>query len=74
MTILARHENRIFRPLENVSIEEGTVVGVHVPADSGLPRRSRSMKDFSFYGIWADREDITDGLSYVDGLRDTLRG
>jgi hypothetical protein len=27
-----------------------------------------------FVGMWADRDDITDGVSYVNKLRDHPRG
>jgi hypothetical protein len=73
MTIPARFENGIFRPLEEVNIREGTVVEVHVPAVSASPAGRRSIKDLSFYGLWADRDDITDGVSYVNDLRDNPR-
>lgn len=73
MTIPARYENGIFRPLENVAMKEGTIVEVHVPAGSESPRGRRSIKDLPFYGLWADRDDITDGVSYVNSLRDNPR-
>jgi len=46
MTIHAKYENGVFRPLEDVAIKEGTVVQVHVPVEgqSGGPLRTlRSM-------------------------------
>ena len=74
MTIRARYEQGIFRPLEDVTIKEGTIVEVHVPAEVQPARKRRSIKDLPFYGMWADRDDITDGVSYVDKLRDNPRG
>jgi hypothetical protein len=74
MTIPARYENGIFRPLEEVAIKEGRVVEVHVPAESTAPGRRPSVKDLPFFGLWADRDDITDGVSYVNDLRDNPRG
>jgi hypothetical protein len=73
MTIPAKYENGVFRPLEAVAIKEGTVVEVHVPAGSEATYRRRSIKDLPFYGLWADRNDITDGVSYVNDLRDNPR-
>jgi hypothetical protein len=73
MTIRAKYENGVFRPLGAVAIEEGTVVEVHVPAKGEPTRRRPSIKDLPFYGMWADRADITDGVSYVNALRDSLR-
>jgi hypothetical protein len=32
MTITARYEDGVFKPLENVTINEGTIVEVHVPS------------------------------------------
>lgn len=69
MTIPAKYEHGVFRPLEDVAIREGTVVEVNVSTDSESPRRLPSIKDLPFYGMWADRDDITDGVSYVNTLR-----
>jgi hypothetical protein len=74
MTIPARYENGVFRPPGDVQIEEGTVVEVYVPAEPKPAQRPQSIKDLPFYGMWADRDDITDGLSYVNNLRDNPRG
>jgi predicted DNA-binding antitoxin AbrB/MazE fold protein len=74
MTIPAKYENGVFRPLEQVEIKEGTVVEVHVPPESEPVRKRRSIKDLPFYGMWADRDDITDGVSYVNALRNNPRG
>jgi len=57
-----------------VAIEEGTVVQVYVPADREPGSKRRSIKDLPFYGMWADRDDIVDGVSYVDTLRNNPRG
>jgi len=74
MTIPAKYEHGVFRPLQSVTIQEGTIVEVHLPAEGDPARKRRSIKDLPFYGIWADRDDITDGVSYVDNLRDNPRG
>lgn len=73
MTIPARFEHGVFRPLKEVAIKEGTVVEVQVPVQDEPTRRRRSIKDLAFYGLWADRDDITDGVRYVNGLRDNPR-
>jgi len=36
--------------------------------------RPKSIRDLGFTGMWADRDDIPDGLSYVNRLRDNPRG
>jgi hypothetical protein len=74
MTIPAKYENGVFRPLEKMTIKEGTVVEVHVPAGNEPIGRRRSVKDLPFYGMWADRDDITDGVSYVSTLRNNPCG
>ena len=74
MTIPAKYENGVFRPLEDVTIEEGTVVQVQLPAESGPVSKRRSIKNLPFYGMWADRDDLIDGLTYVDTLRNNPRG
>jgi predicted DNA-binding antitoxin AbrB/MazE fold protein len=74
MTIPARFENGVFRPLGDVQIPEGTVVDVVVPTKQGSPGKRRSIKDLPFYGRWKDRTDIGDGVEYVNSLRDNPRG
>ena len=70
MTISAKYEHGVSRPLEDVTILEGTIVEVRVPGPAEGVRTRRSIKDLPFYGMWADRDDIIDGVSYVDKLRD----
>jgi len=74
MTIAAKYENGVFKPLEDVKVKEGTVVEVYLPSEQEPAGRRRSIKDLPFYGMWADRTDIEDGVSYVDRLRDKPRG
>jgi predicted DNA-binding antitoxin AbrB/MazE fold protein len=74
MTIPARYENGVFRPLEIVRMKEGTVVEVLVPAEQEPSGKRRSVKDLPFYGMWKDRTDIGDGVDYVNKLRDNPRG
>ena len=74
MTISAKYENGLFRPLENVQMNEGTVVQVLIPAEQEPTGRRRSIKDLPFYGMWKDRTDIVDSIDYVNRLRDTPRG
>ena len=74
MTIPAKYENGVFRPLGDVRIKEGTVVAVLIPAEQQPIGERRSIKDLPFYGMWKDRTDIGDGVEYVDDLRDNPRG
>src|ERR1019366_8999071 len=53
MTIAAKYEDGVFKPLEQVKIEEGTLVEVRVPSYADRLRgKPRSLKDFAFYGMW----------------------
>ena len=72
MTIPAKYENGVFKPLGDVNINEGTLVEVYVP--QGERSRPRSIRELGFAGMWAHRDDITDGVSYVNRLRDNPRG
>ena len=74
MTIPAKYENGVFKPLEAVQIAEGTVVEVVVPAEKIVAGKRRSIKDLPFYGMWKDRIDIADGVEYVNKLRENPRG
>ena len=74
MTIPAKYENGVFRPLGDVQIKEGTVFAVLIPTESHPTGKRRSIKDLPFYGMWKDRTDIGDGVEYVNNLRDNPRG
>lgn len=67
MTISAKYENGVFKPLEDVTLTEGTRVMVHVPAER--PERPKSVREFAAFGMWADRDDIPDGVIYEDRIR-----
>jgi predicted DNA-binding antitoxin AbrB/MazE fold protein len=71
MTIPAKYENGVFKPLQKVKIEEGTVVEVYVP--QGQKTKPRSIRDLGFAGMWEYRDDIADGVTYVNRLRDNPR-
>jgi hypothetical protein len=72
MTVPAKYENGVFKPLKVVEIKEGTVVDVYVPQEKHVT--PPSIRDLEFAGLWAYRDDITDGVSYVNHLRDNPRG
>jgi hypothetical protein len=51
MTIQARYEDVVFKPLEDVAIKDGTIVEVHLPPEA--PAKTRpSIGDSPFAGIW----------------------
>ena len=63
------HGTGVFKPLEDVKLANGTRVEVHVPAEE--PRRQpKSVRELAAFGMWADREDIPDGVTYVNRLRE----
>ncbi len=68
MTIPVKYKNGIFKPLADVNLTEGTRVEVHVPVEA-LPKRPKSVRDLPIFGMWADRDDIPDGVIYVNRLR-----
>ena len=72
MMVSEKYEGGVFKPLQKITIEEGTVVEVYLPAAGTA--KPRSIRDLGFVGMWADRDDIGDGVSYVNRLRDDPRG
>ena len=73
MSIRAIYKDGVFKPLEDVPVEEGTEVDVYPrPAErkQDKPKRPwKSVMDSSAFGIWKDREDIGDGVGYVNRIR-----
>ena len=70
MTIKAKYEKGVFKPLGEVRLKDGTIVGVRTPAGK---KKRRSVREFSFAGMWKNRKDILDGLDYVNRLRENPR-
>ena len=70
MVIRAKYEGGVFKPLDEVRLKEGTVLEIYVPRNY---EKRASLKRLSFVGMWKDRRDIPNGLSYVDRLRDNPR-
>jgi predicted DNA-binding antitoxin AbrB/MazE fold protein len=75
MTITAKYEDGVFKPLEEVFIDDGTIVEVRVPSyGDRLTTKSRSVRDFAFCGMWKDRTDMGDSVEYIRNLRRDIRG
>jgi predicted DNA-binding antitoxin AbrB/MazE fold protein len=72
MVIEAKYENGVFRPLGKVRLKEGTLVEIHVDREE-TQRSAQSIRELGFAGMWANRADIKDGVSYVNTLRDSPR-
>jgi len=68
-TIAAKYEDGVFKPLEEVKLTEGTRVEVHV-AEQPAPKPRKSVRDLPIFGMWPDRDDIPDGVTYVNRLRE----
>lgn len=68
MVIEAKYENGVFKPLGKIKVKEGTVVEIHVNRGQAASK-ALSIRELGFAGMWADRADLTDGVSYVNGLR-----
>jgi predicted DNA-binding antitoxin AbrB/MazE fold protein len=73
MTINAKYEKGVLKPLSDPGIEDGMVVEVSIRAKFAAQGKRGSVKDLSFYGIWENRTDMADSVSYVNGLRDHPR-
>ena len=57
MTIRAKYDDGVFKPLDDVKLAEGTLVKISVPVEA--PReRPKSVRDWPAFGMWADRDDI----------------
>ena len=73
MIIEAKFEDGVFKPIGEVKLEEGTMVEIRVNGE-GTQRPRQSIRELGFAGMWADRSDIRDGVTYVNTLRDMSRG
>lgn len=51
MTIPAKYENGVFRPLEAIQIEEGTVVEVLLPPEPGSTEQRGSIASLPFRAV-----------------------
>jgi predicted DNA-binding antitoxin AbrB/MazE fold protein len=72
MVIKAIYENGVFKPLEKVPLEEWTEVEVYPRAEQGKnsgKAKSKSVKDYEAFGMWADRDDMGRGVEYVNRIR-----
>jgi predicted DNA-binding antitoxin AbrB/MazE fold protein len=68
MVIEAKYENGVFKPLGKVKLKEGTMVEIHINGEQ-TARKNLSIRELGFAGMWSDRADIKDGVSYVNSLR-----
>ena len=74
MVIKARYKNGVFEPLEDVPVKEGTLAEVYLPGEKPEEKKkSKSVRELGFCGMWQDRDDIGDGVEYVNRIRKYLR-
>jgi len=74
MTIPAKYENGVFRPLGDVQIKEGTVVAVLIPAEPQPTGKRRSIKGSSVLRHVEGPHRYRDSVEYLNKLRDNPRG
>jgi predicted DNA-binding antitoxin AbrB/MazE fold protein len=72
MIVFAKYENGFFRPLVDVSLPEGTIVEVRLPAEAAAAS-NESIETSPFAGMWKDRDDLGDSVDYINRLRRSLR-
>jgi len=72
-TIRVRYEDGVFRPLQRVrSVKEGAIGEVRLK-EMQTPEKRVSVRSSEFFGLWKDRENVGDGLSYIRKLRSQTR-
>lgn len=65
--IAVKYENGIFIPIEPIQgLAEGGLGKVYI---SEAFETAEAIKSSQFFGLWKDREEIEDGMSYVRNLR-----
>jgi len=74
-SIRVKYEDGVFKPLKKPEmLKEGAIGEVHVDDAHVAPTGNRpSVKSSEFFGLWKNRKDIGDGLSYVRELRSKSR-
>jgi len=69
MAIPAKYEDGVFKPLEDVNLTEGATAEVHVCDAAERPPLPKSLRELAAFGMWANRDDIPDGVTYEDRIR-----
>jgi predicted DNA-binding antitoxin AbrB/MazE fold protein len=70
-SIRVKYEDGVFKPLKKPrKLKEGAMGDVYVEdANPETPRKRPSVRSSEFFGLWKNRKDMDDGLSYVQNLR-----
>jgi predicted DNA-binding antitoxin AbrB/MazE fold protein len=67
--IRVKYEDGVFRPLRRVrSIKNGAIGEVRL-AEEQKPAKRVSVRSSEFFGLWKDRKELGNGLSYSRFLR-----
>jgi predicted DNA-binding antitoxin AbrB/MazE fold protein len=74
-SIRVKYEGGVFKPLRKPrKLKDGALGEVRIDEGSLKQTPSRSsVKKSEFFGLWKNRRDINDGLSYVRALRNKSR-
>ena len=71
-SIRVKYEDGVFKPFKKPQkLKEGAIGEVHVDEEVQLEatRKRPSVRSSEFFGLWKNRKDMDDGLSYVRTLR-----
>ena len=72
-TIRVRYEDGVFRPLQRVrSVKEGAIGEVQLKVTQ-KPEKRVTVRSSEFFGLWKDRKDLGNGLSYTRKMRSKTR-
>ena len=74
-SIRVKYEDGLFKPLKKPrKLREGAIGEVHVDGERVETTNKRpSVRSSEFFGLWKNRKDIDDGLSYVRAPRSKSR-
>jgi predicted DNA-binding antitoxin AbrB/MazE fold protein len=74
-SIRVKYEDGVFKPLKKPrKIKEGAIGEVRMDEVRLATIRKRpSVRSSEFFGLWKNRKDMEDGLSYVRNLRSKSR-
>jgi predicted DNA-binding antitoxin AbrB/MazE fold protein len=74
-SIRVKYEDGVFKPLKKPrKLKEGAIGEVLVDKINIEATRKRpSVRSSEFFGLWKNRKDMDDGLSYVRNLRSKSR-
>lgn len=73
-SIRVKYEDGVFKPLKKTpKLKAGALGEVHVDEVPVETRKRPSVRESEFFGLWKNRKDMNDGLSFVRKLRSKSR-